>query len=300
MSTAPRSPRRSSDLLDVLPSLQTRDRVLLRLLSDHLVLTTSQITALLFSSARMCQHRLQQLHRLELVDRFSQPRDRRHGGSSPTHWALGRLGYDLHAAANHQPLTSARSARARLAQLAESPTLHHLLGVNQFFVDLAAHARIHPDIRLLRWWSERQATARFSGVHPDGHGLWQSAEAVTGFWLEYDTGAEDLPRLVEKLAAYEQLARKGGPTYPVLFWLHSRGREANLHQRLAGVASRCPIVTAARDSGTPHPAGPVWAVVGHDLHARVRLDQLACDHGEDTGHNPNWRAGRLILDQSDL
>jgi hypothetical protein len=300
MSTTARSARRSIDLVDVLPRLQPRDRILLRLLADHLVLTTGQICSALFASTRMGQHRLRQLHHLELVDRFTRPRDRRHGGSAPWHWTLGRLGYDLHAAAQQQPTTSARSARTRLAHLAESPTLDHLLGVNQFFTDLLAHARTHPDTALLRWWPERHAAARFPGVHPDGHGLWQTGATITGFWLEYDTGSEDLPRLVQKLAGYEQLARKGGPTYPVLFWLHSRSREANLHQRLAGAASRCPVLTATRDPGPPHPAGPVWAVVGRDLDTRVRLDQLACDHGQDTGHNPNWRAGRLILDQSDV
>jgi hypothetical protein len=297
MPTAARSPRRSTDLVDVLPHLQPRDRVLLRLLSDHLVLTTPQITAALFTSARMCQHRLTQLHRLELVDRFTRPRNRRHGGSAPTHWALGRLGYDLHTAAQRRPPTSARTARARLAQLAESPTLGHLLGVNQFFVDLAAHARTHPDTRLVRWWSEREATARFSGIHPDGHGIWHSNGATTGLWLEHDTGSEDLPRLMAKLVGYERLARQGGPTYPVLFWLHSTDREAHLHQRLTGVASRCPIATATRAAQPhAHPAGPVWAVVGTDPRTRVHLHQLPSEHGPDTAHNPNWHDGRLVLD----
>jgi len=245
------------------------------------------------------QHRLDRLHALELVDRFARPRTRQDGGSQPAHWALGRLGYDLHAAAHAKPFISARAARQRLAQLAESPTLDHLLGVNQFFVDLAAHARHHPDMRLLRWWSEPEATSRFSGIHPDGHGLWQAGTGTIGFFLEYDTGTEDLPRLVEKLGGYERLARSGGPTYPVLFWLHSPDRESHLHQRLAGVASRCPIATATRHPTSPGPAGPTWAVVGHDVDSRIHLHQLDSHHGPDSARNPNWRGGRLTLDQPD-
>jgi hypothetical protein len=37
-------------------------------------------------------------------------------------------------------------------------SLSHLLGVNQFFTDLAAHARTHPGARLERWWNYVQCT----------------------------------------------------------------------------------------------------------------------------------------------
>jgi hypothetical protein len=245
----------------------------------------------------MCQHRLHQLHSLELLDRFAPPRNRRQGGSGPTHWTLGRLGFDLHAAGLRGTFTSTGAARQRLAHLAESPTLHHLLGVNGFFTDLLAHARTHPHTRLQRWWSEPEAARRFVGIHPDGHGLWRDDARVVGFFLEYDTGSEDLPRLVEKLAAYERLARGGGggPIYPVLFSLHSADREVHLHDALGTVASRCPIATTVRPAT---PAGPVWALVGHDPQQRRCLADLDSDHGPDHPRNPNWHAGRLHLDDT--
>jgi len=177
--------------------------------------------------------------------------------------------------------------------------LQHLLGVNGFFTDLMAHARTHRDTDLQRWWSESETARRFVGVHPDGHGLWRDGDRVVGFFLEYDTGSENLPRLVEKLAAYERLARGGGPTYPVLFCLHSSERERHLHAALGEVASRCPIATTVRANGAngalDGPAGAVWALVGHDPQQRRRLGDLPSDHGPDHPRNPNWHAGQLTL-----
>lgn len=297
----PNLSRSSPYLIDVIAHLQPRDYVLLRLLADHQVLTTTQIATALFSSLRMCQHRLHQLQSLDLIDRINLPRNRRHGGSPPGHWALGRLGHDLHADDDAPPV-SARTASHRLGRHARSPTLAHLIGTNGFFTDLLGHARTHPHTALLRWWSEHQAARRFAGIRPDriqpdGHGLWHHHNRVVGFWLEYDRGSENLPRLVQKLGHYDRLARSGGPTYPVLFSLDSPTREANLHQALAGTASRCPIATTARHGAAHGPAGPVWALVGHGTTDRVHLHDLDSDHGPDDPRNPNWVDGQLTLDQ---
>jgi hypothetical protein len=296
----PTASRRPLDLADVLPRLSPRDRRLLAILSDHLVLTTPQIAAALYSSTRMAQHRLHQLRGLDLLDRFAPPRNRRVGGSGPTRWTLGRLGIDLHAAGQRGRFTSARTARQHLAHLAESPRLAHLLGVNGFFTDLMAHTRTHPDTDLVRWWSEPHTARRFTGVHPDGHGLWRDGNQLVGFFLEHDTGTENLPRLVAKLAAYERLARAGGPAYPVLFSLHSQDRERHLHTALGDVTSRCPIATSVRAtaaSAARHggPAGAIWALAGQPLQARRRLADLPSDHGPDHPRNPNWHAGQLQL-----
>jgi len=299
----PNLSRRALDLADVIPHLQPRDYVLLRLLSDHQVLTTTQIAAALYSSLRMCQHRLHQLRQLDLIDRIRLPRDRRHGGSPPGHWALGRLGHDLHTDTDAPPV-SARTARHRLARHAKTP-LAHLVGTNGFFTDLLAHARTHPHTALLRWWSEHESARRFAGIRPDriqpdGHGLWRHHDRTVGFWLEYDRSTENLPRLVGKLGHYDRLGRSGGPTYPVLFSLDSPAREANLHQALAGVASRCPIATTARHGATHGPAGPVWALVGHGTTDRMHLHDLDSHHGPDDPRNPNWVDGQLTLDQQQL
>jgi hypothetical protein len=286
-------------LLAELGHLGPRDRLLLRLLADHQVLTTPQVHALLFPSLRRAQRRLTVLLRAGFLDRF---RDRQgRGGSQPWHWTLGPLGLALDAAARGHPPPTGRQVQARQHAVAGNPSLGHLLGVNQFFVDLAAHARAHPGTRLARWWSEQQAAAMFRGVHPDGHGLWQAAGHTVGFFLEFDTGSENHARVTGKLAAYDKLAHAGGPAYPVLFWLHSPARETHLRQALANLPTpRCPVVTGVRRSGrSGHPAGPagaVWALAADPAKPRLALHQLpGGDHGADTPINPNWVDGRLTL-----
>jgi hypothetical protein len=285
-------PRRhgSGDLLAELGHLGPRDRLLLRALADHQVLTTPQVAALLFPSLRRAQRRLTVLHRAGFLGRF---RDRQgHGGSQPWRWTLGPLGFALDAAAGGQPEPTPRQVRTRQHAIAASPRLDHLLGVNQFFVDLAAHARRQPGARLVRWWSEQRAASMFRGIHPDGHGLWHEDGQTVGFFLEHDTGTEGHPRLAARLAGYDKLARSGGPAYPVLFWLHSRARESHLHQVLAGTRTRCPIATAVRPAD---PADTVWRPVG-TADCRLALHELGGDHGPDSPINANWAEGQLILD----
>ncbi|HEY7224677.1 MAG TPA: replication-relaxation family protein [Micromonosporaceae bacterium] len=270
-----------------------RDRALLDLLDEHLVLTTGQIDHALFGALRACQRRLAHLRGLELVDRFTLPRPRS-GGSVQGHWALGRLGLDWHAAAREEPPATARAARLRLARLAHRPTLAHLLGVNSFFTALMGVARNRPDTALVRWWSEPTATRLFTAVFPDGHGLWHENGRTVGFFLEYDTGTENLPRLVDKLGGYEQLAADGGPVYPVLFSLHSPARETNLHTALAGRLGRVPVATTTRP--TPDPSAAVWAPVGGDPARRLRLADLPSDHGPRSRRNATWPDGQLTDD----
>lgn len=288
----PSRPRRpTSDLVAQLGRLEPRDRQLLEWLADHQVLTTPQITTALFSSTRACQQRLKTLHTTGFLDRF---RWRRPGsGSLPWHWTLGPLGHALHAAAHAQHPPTPRQLRDRLERLAANPRLQHLLGVNQFFIDLAAHARTHPDTSLDRWWPEHHTAARFLGIRPDGHGLWTATGATVGFFLEYDTGTENLARVVRKLDAYDKLARAGGPTYPVLIRLPNRNRETHLHHHLTHRPSALvPVATSLHDD---HPADPVWAHVGATTRGRISLIDLPSDHGPDTPHNPTWTEGTLIV-----
>ena len=48
---------------------------------------------------------------------------------------------------------------ARNLNLVQSPKSEHLLGVNEFFTDLAAHARTHSSASLDRWWPESRIPA---------------------------------------------------------------------------------------------------------------------------------------------
>ena len=277
---------RSPGLLAIYPHITSRDRLLLQLLDDHQVLTTDQIHRMLFLARRTCQIRLGELAALGLVDRFRF--HRAGGGSQPWHWTLGHQGHRFQAAAHHRPEPTLRATRQTVHRLSANPHLAHLLTANEFFVRLTAHARWHDDARLDRWWSETATTKQYRTITADGHGLWSSGNTtMVGFFLEADTGTEPLGRVVAKLDRYALLIRRGGPHYPVLFWLASEHREEHLHRLLAGDVP-CATATHATD-----PAEAVWLPAGATT--RMRLADLPSDHGQPVADNPNFDDDGLFV-----
>lgn len=283
-------PQPASDgLLAIYPHITSRDRQLLQLLDDHQVLTTDHIHRLFFHARRTCQIRLGELHRLTLLDRFRFARDG--GGSQPWHWTLGHYGHRFQAAAHNRPEPTARTSRQQTQRLSANPQLAHLLTATGFGVHLSAHARRHKTARLLRWWPEATTAARFPPITPDGHGLWSVDGTTVGYWLEADTGTEPLGKLAAKLDKYAQLARKGGPRYPVLFWLPTEEREEHLHAYLRG--RRPENITVATATHPTDPAEPVWLAAGDT--ERVKLVQLPSAHGRPVAANPNFDQNGLFL-----
>lgn len=278
------APNGRLDLLRSMSHLTSRDLLIADWLHQHGVLTTQQITTALFTSITTASHRLTKLRSIALIDRFHRPLPG--GGFGPWHWVIGPLGTHLAAASNNINPPTPRQLALRHARLATSTYLSHRLGTNGFFIDLYAHAHRSDDTELVRWWSERDTARRYhQRIHPDGHALWRTETSTVGLFLEYDAGTENLTRLIRKLDAYEQLAADGGPTYPVLFWLHSERRERNLHEALTENRHRgvVPVATGVRGRGKP--ADAVWTLDGHD---RLTLADLPFDHGDpDSMYNPN-------------
>ncbi len=275
------------DVLAVQSRLTSRDRTIINWLDQHGVLTTAQITAALFTSPITASHRLAKLRAMGVVDRFHHPFPT--GGFGPWHWVIGPLGARIAAAGRGTTPPTPKALHARHDKLTDSPTLPHLLGTNQFFIDLYVHARNNPETRLVRWWSGPDTARRYNGrLHPDGHALWRDNDIATGLFVEFDRGTEDLWRLVRKLIAYDQIAAEGGARYPVLFWLHSARRETDLHDEFARrrPTGPVPVATAVRDPLGPGPAGPVWALIG-DPAPRRRLGELPFDHGDRLQLTPN-------------
>jgi hypothetical protein len=268
--------------------LTERDLHILALLDEHRVLTTDQLARLHFTATRTCQIRLRQLQHLGLLERFRYARAG--GGGDPWHWTLGLFGARFMAGTLGRPVPTERTHREQLLRLSAYVNLRHLREANEFGVRLAHRARADPQLRLPRWWSERTATARFRGIHPDAHGLWEAHGRLVGWFLECDMATESLPRLVAKLAAYDSLARADGPRYPVLFWLPGAVREANLQRALGRSGSAVLVATATHDAD---PAGPVWLTIG--ARTRVPLGQLPSDHGRAVAANPNFVDGQWDL-----
>ena len=249
--------------------LTDRDRTLCRLLHQHRVLTTPQLTDLAFPSRNAAEHRLAILHQLGVLDRF---RPHHTPGSAPYHYVLGPLGAALLAAQTDQEPAQLGYRRDRTLALAHSQRLQHLLGVNSFFCALARAARQDPAAALEVWWSEQRCAAQWGRlVHPDGYGRWREQQTRVDFFLEYDRGSEPLGRLAAKLPGYLQLAQASEIATPLLLWLPTPAREAATRQALAG--SSLPVATATPDPDHT-PAGPLWLPL-HTSGPRRRLAQLA-------------------------
>ena len=259
-----------------LSRITPRDRQLLDLLDQHGTFTTKQLTALAFGTVGRARNRLNLLRDRGVLDRF---RHYQRPGSQSWRWVIGPLGAAIVAASRGEALPRAVAVRDATARLATSPILDHLLAVNGFFVALTAYARAHDGMTLIRWWNEarcRDATGNL--VRPDGHGVWQAAGRPVPFWLEMDLGTEPVWRVAGKVAGYADLGTRRA--YPVLFWLPTHQREANLHAYLArhGSPDGVTVATGAADTTDPDgPAGQVWWLPGHP--GRVRLADVPVPAG---------------------
>ncbi|KAB1920165.1 hypothetical protein F8280_23980 [Micromonospora noduli] len=271
-----RRPTPAHTLIDVSHRLRPRDYTIAALLDEHGTLTTEHLTAVLFANPTTCRHRLHLLRRLGFIDRFIRNRP---GAPDPVCWLPGLLSSRYVALSRDESPPTARAVRERQDRIYSSPTLRHLLAVNDVFVALLVHARHHPGAALTRWWSERTTAAAFGHrIKPDGHGVWTDGDRETGFFLELDRGSEPIGRLVDKLASHRKLHAEGGPQYPLLFVLPSRLREQNLHRRLADRPEpTLTVATTSPESGSD-PAGPVWRLAGNGRH-RLTLADLPSSHG---------------------
>jgi hypothetical protein len=245
-----------------LSRLTPRDRLLLDLLDRHSTFSTEHLVCLAFGSPGRARNRLNLLHARDILGRF---RHYHRPGSQSWRWTLGPVGAAVVAASRGEAMPRPAAVRDTTARLAMSPRLNHLLATNGFFVALAGEARTRAGVRLARWWNEqrcREATGNL--VRPDGHGVWVTGGRAVPFWLEMDLGTEALSRVAAKLTGYAALGPRRA--FPVLIWLPTTTREANLHAHLsrAGVPDGVSVATAADDYAAAHggPCGAVWRVPG--------------------------------------
>ena len=178
---------------DLAGRLTDRDRHLCRLLSEHRVLTSHQLTHLAFNHLDTAEDRLRTLTRLGVLDRF---RPRRDTGSAPYHYVLGPLGAATLAADQGISVAELGYRRATILAIAHSRQLPEIVAVNSFFCALTGHARQHPDIELARWLSQRRChTIWGTLVRPHGFGRWRDHDSVLEFFLHY-TGQEPMSQLI--------------------------------------------------------------------------------------------------------
>ncbi|MEU4533162.1 replication-relaxation family protein [Micromonospora ureilytica] len=296
-----RKPIQTSDpLLRLQASITARDDRLLGWLYDHGVFTTDQIAAALFPSLDFTQRRLRRLTTLRAVDRFRP--NKADGGSYPYHYVLDQLGYDHVHAQRGLGRPRRDQARRRKQSLTRRPDLPHLLGGNQVFIDLSAHARTHTDGDLVRWqpasaYHEPGVLYRKGGnpqiiiggptgfPRPDGAGVWTERGRSVPFFLEYDTSGERLDVLIDKIAKYDRLFAMSTWAWPVLFHLPSARREANLHHRIAGIDLHTVFATTTaelRGALDASPADQVWQRADSSgRHRLIDLPYTDTDHDDE-------------------
>jgi hypothetical protein len=250
--------------------LTPRDKWITRMLWEHRVLTSHNITALAFPSFRSGRQRLRELHTWGVVDRF-QPFVTL--GTAPMHYVLAPAGAAVLAAEDGLDVKELGYRHDRVFGVAHSLRLAHTVGVNEWFTALVDHARHQqPDeqVALVAWWSETRCARHFGDlIKPDGYGRWQHGNQQVEWFLEYDFGTEVLTKLAAKLTGYAALAQATGITTPLLVWLPTSRREATARQLLTRAwrelddPRSVPVATATAelldpDAAHPSPANQVW------------------------------------------
>lgn len=264
-----------TDLAALATRLTPRDLWLVDMLHEHKVLTSHHITALAFSGHRTANRRVRELYFLGVLDSF---RPLMQSGSAPEHYTLGKAGAELLAATRGCDLGATGWRKDACARIAFSPTLGHTLGVNTLLTALAADGRQ----ALTVWLSERSATRLWGDwIRPDAYAHWHEAgqDRVLPFFLEYDTGSENLTRVETKLPGYAALSTTTGTRTPLLLHTHTARREAALRRRLAETIDRLdlPAATSCDELTAASPADAVWLPLGPAPHGRLPLAGLA-DH----------------------
>lgn len=289
--------------------LTARDRWLARVLHEHRVFTTTQLTRLAFNSTRTANQRLLQLYQWRVIDRFQPFLE---VGAAPMHYVLDLAGAAVLAAEDGLPPNAVGYRHDRAVGIGHSLRLAHTVGVNDLYTALVAVARHTSTGRtsgeraVTAWWPETRC-ARIWGdlARPDAYARWRENDAEIEFFLEYDTGTEPLTRVASKLHDYQRLAAATAITTPVLFWFPTPAREAAARHALAatltalGRPESVPVATTtaqptaalrpgrAATAAPDSPAGARWLTLDPGRHPvthatqrgqRVRLAQLTWPH----------------------
>jgi hypothetical protein len=255
---------------DLAGRLTDRDRRLCRLLWEHRVLTSHQLTQLADGQLDTAEDRLRTLTRLQVLDRF---RPRRDTGSAPYHYVLGPLGAAVLAAEQAITVTDLGYRPAATLGIAHHSRLSEIVAVNGFFSALAGHARHHPDTELSLWMSQRGCQAKWGRVvQPHGFGHWRDHDTILSFFLHYHHHDQPIRHLIAALAGYDTLAQAiPERATNLLLWLTSPKQEAQLHRT---VPPRPYLVATATQHQDANPADAIWLPLG-DTGPRRRLADLA-------------------------
>jgi hypothetical protein len=254
--------------------ITARDRWLARMLREHRVLTSHQITKMLFPSTRSANRRLRELYTWRVIDRF-QPFVT--VGAAPMHYVLDIAGAHLLAYEDGVDPKELGYRHETSIGIAHSLRLAHTVAVNDHLATLIAHARHTAHTRLTAWWSETRCRTHFGDLaRPDAYGRWRVGDTEFEFFLELDFGTETLRILASKLGDYAQLAVSTAIVTPVLIRFVSEAREASARRVLAEALDHLdrPDLVPVATATTASPVIPAWLPINGSTQ-RAQLIDLA-------------------------
>lgn len=275
-TSRPRSTHtRHPDIATLTRVLTSRDMWLIRMLYEHQVLTTQQITRLAYTSLRSAQRRLRALHDRAVLDSF---RPLTQTGSAPEHYTLGPAGASVLAAWAGCERADLGWRPSHTGRIAYSPFLGHNLGVNDLLTHLAAHHHQAPDTGLSLWLSERSCARRWGDmIRPDAYAHWHDGPHLLPFFLEYDTGSQSLARVESKLAGYAAFTTATNTRPALLLHTRTESRAHFLRRHLTTPARDLGLTVAisSADFTGSNPWGPWWTPLTPGATQRTTLTQLA-------------------------
>lgn len=271
--------------------LTDRDRELLNLLDQHLLLTREQLQWLLdWPCVTRINRRLRQLFDAGLVERRFLPVQ---SGSAPAIYYLGREAIRHLASTNKGDSDTLLRRRRRIQRMPDS-TLGHDLSISDFAASFIRHCLKARGGEWISWLNEfaflnasRIAKVPLAVIpRPDGYGRYAINRLLYHFCVELDTGSESLRRLRRKLQAY-QTAQSSGyfrklfklSRLTILVVTTSSRRAASLTARLPQSPS-LRVLVGTLSEVTQNPLfGSVWNMAGQQTTTSLHRQEVTKERG---------------------
>jgi hypothetical protein len=195
--------------------LQERDKEVLKVVYQYRFLSSSQIKDMFFGCITRANIRLRILWENDLLERHY-IRPLAFHGSDEAIYSLGRDGVDM--VSDILGVDREIVARAKDRYKTLKPLfIQHLLGINDFSINLISLTEKHPELRMELWLNEQDAQDEYKTqgngktiyFRPDGYGRYWYKDILYSFFLEMDRSTEDNGKFEEKVKSYMEYERSG-------------------------------------------------------------------------------------------
>ena len=193
--------------------LQARDKEILKAVYQYRFLSSSQIKDMFFGCITRANIRLRILWENNLLERHYIRPLAFHGSDEAIH-SLGKESVDIVS----DILGVEREVVTKTRDRSLKPLfIQHLLGINDFSINLISLTEKHPELRMELWLNEQDAQDEYKTqdngktvyFRPDGYGRYWYKDSLYSFFLEIDRSTEDNGKFEEKAKSYMEYERSG-------------------------------------------------------------------------------------------